>query len=306
MINCKNCGAPMEENARFCARCGARAASEYSYQIPAAAKTPPKAPLRTEKRDALFVLLSFAVGFAFSECILFGGLGMAVVIFFAVFYAAAAAYLSRRHRVFSRMGALTFLPVLLTLLCFALYDNMALRAFNVLALWIFTCLNLTAMAGLESRPLFWAGSWFDVLKVTFYMPFRHFSACAGVLSATGNSSRRKTAAKILLTLLVISPAVLFVLMLLARSDAGFERLLNTVSNCLTAQMWQYVMKILFAVLLTFPVFSLLYSLRYGKRPENHPLEGFMLRLGALDTVVTSVALAAFSLIYVFYIALQAD
>ena len=306
MINCKRCGALLDEGFNFCRQCGLPVLAEYQYQLAPPVNMPPKAAPMIERRDYIFVLLSFVIGFALSEFILFGGFGIAVVMFFAVFYAVAVIYLSRRHKVLSRLSALTFIPVFLTLLCFALYDNMALRALNVLALWIFTSLNLTAMAGLESRPIFWAGSWFDVLKVTFFMPFHHFPMSATVLSMTGKSGRRHNLLRVVITLLVISPVVIIVLGLLASSDAGFERLLNTITGYLTKQVWQYFTKIIFAVMLTFPVFSLLYSLRYDRRPEKHPLGGFMLRLGAFDTLITAAALTVFSLIYAVYIALQAD
>jgi len=280
--------------------------NQYQFMPQPPAPRVQKPPPHIDRRDTVFVLLSFVIGFAFCEFILFGGAGIAVPVFFAVFYAAAAVYLSGRHRVFSRLSVLTFIPVLLVLLCFALYDNMPLRALNVFALWFFAALNLTAMAGLESRPLFWAGTWFDILKFTFFLPFHHIDVGAKALGRADGANRRKTLLTVILTLVVISPVAILVLCLLASSDAGFQGILSNIGSFLTARVWQYIGKVVVAVLLTFPLFSLLYSLRYDKRPEKHPLEGFMVRLGALQALVTSVGLGVFSLFYALYIGLQAD
>jgi hypothetical protein len=279
----------------------------YGFSAVPVQTTPPRAAAapQMEARDALFVALSFVIGFCFCELVLFGGLGIAVPLFYALFYTVAILYLSRRHKVINRRSVLTFIPVVLMLLCFALYDNPVLMFFNVLVLWALTALNLSAMAGLESRPLFWAGTFFDILSVTFKLPFRHLGMSAAVMGKAGKSSRRSAAVKVLVTLLVVSPVVLIVLALLSSSDSQFARLLSDFTSLITRQVWQTFFKVILGLLLTFPVFSLLYSLRYGRRPPKHPLDGFLLRLGGLDSLITSTALAVFSLIYVLYIALQA-
>jgi hypothetical protein len=260
----------------------------------------------TMKRDNIFVLLSFVTGFAFFEFVLFGGFGIGVPLFFALFYPVAAVYLSRRHKIFTKQSLLTFLPVLILLVCFAVFDNIVLRVFNVIALWICVTFNLLTMSELEGNPIFWAGAWFDILKATFYMPFNNIGKRISNFFGSFKSQNRRNVGIVLLTLLGISPLVILVLVLLASSDAGFERMLNSMANSITADAWGYIGKIILAALLTFPLFNLLYALCSQKRQQKHPVDGFMLKTACLNPLATASALYAFSFIYVLYIALQAD
>ncbi len=223
-----------------------------------------------ERRDYVFLLLSLAVGFAFCEFILFGGLGVGVPLFFLIFYPVAAVYLSGSHHVFSKTSMLTFFPVLILLLCFVLFDNVPLRLLNIIALWICVMLNLLAMSGLESHPLFFAGTFFDIIKITFYTPFYKLGKCINSLFGSFKKSRRRNIGIVLLTLIGISPVVMIVLFLLSSSDAGFERIFSSFINLLTGKFWLYFWKIIISVLLTFPLFNLLYALKNQKRQEKHP------------------------------------
>jgi hypothetical protein len=269
-------------------------------------KEEPRLKQKLDRRDNIFVLLSFAVCFAFCELVLFGGFGIGVPLFFAVFYVIAAVYLSRGHNIANKSALLSFVPVLVLLLCFVIFDNSLLRALNVIALWLSATLNLLAMAGLESRPMFWAGTWYDILKTAFYTPLHNVHKRVSAFAGTFRSNTRRNVCIVLLTLLIISPVVIIVLVMLANSDAGFESLLDRLGSIFTARFWEYFFKIILSVVLTFPLFNLLYALQNEKRPENHPLEGFMLKFRCLEPLATASALSVFSLIYILYIAVQAN
>lgn len=255
--------------------------------------------------DKLFVLFSFAVSFLFCELILFGGFGFAVPVFLLCFYPFATVFLSRGGHVFSKKSILTFLPVAALLFCFAFFDNPTLRFFNVPALWGAVMLNLMTMAAPEGKPVFHFKTWLDILKATFYWPFYHIDRhIAGFFASKGGKGRHN-AAVLLVTLLVISPLLLLVLWLLASSDARFSDILNNLARLFSARFWETVLKVFFAALLTFPLFTLLFSLRRERRAAFPP-DGSRQKLQALPPIVTTFALCAFSLIYVLYIVLQAN
>lgn len=259
----------------------------------------------TRRCDSVFILLSFLASFALCQFVLFGGFGIGVPIFVAVFYIIAAAYLKPEHNIFNKTALLTFIPVFLLLLCFVLFDNTFLRVFNVFALIFGVALNVLAMAGLENRPIFWAGTFLDILKAMFYFPFHKLGERIKAFSSGFKTKTCRNICIVIVTLFVISPVVIIVLMMLASSDAGFESLLNEIAGIFTESFWEYFFKILLSLLLTFPLFNLLYNLRHQERSENKGFKDFLRSLSLLDHVATASALTVFIVIYVFYIVLQA-
>jgi len=58
----------------------------YQYNTAPPVNTPQKEEPKIEKRDFIFAILSFVVGYLLCEFILFGGFGFGVPAFFIVFY----------------------------------------------------------------------------------------------------------------------------------------------------------------------------------------------------------------------------
>lgn len=276
---------------------------EYSdIEGPAPENTEAKKTGGLERGDGVFLLGAFIVCFAFFEFVLFGGLGFGVPIFFAVFYAIAVLYLGRGRRVITRESVLSFVPVAVLAVCFALFDNGVLRALNVMALWLCAAQNLLAAAGLSHCPLYFAGNLRDMLAETFYWPFLHLTRRFGSFVSASKGPGRRRGGIVALTLVCVSPVAAVVLLLLASSDASFSGLLNRVFGALTADFWIFVLKIVLSALLTFPLFNLLYALRHREKREKVRPEAQR----PLDPLAASTALGVFSAIYALYIAVQAD
>jgi hypothetical protein len=276
-----------------------------------------KSSPRFSKKDNIFLFCAIVVSFCFVELVLWGGFGVAIPLFFLVFYPFAIAMLARvrysrksenpnKFWKCGRPAILSFVPVILLLVCFAVFDNAVLRFFNIIALWLCVMLNLVLLARGEGRPVYWAGLLPDILYTTFCLPFLGLGKCVAAFTGALGSKKRKNTLTVLLTLLIISPILLYVLFMLAQSDAGFERLLGRLSALSTARFLEYLFKILLSILLSFPLFNLLYALKTRREPESHPLAGFLPKLRMISGVSTISALSAFCLIYTLYIALQAN
>lgn len=287
------------------------------YAQPASALEKSRGTPRFSKTDRIFLFFALAVSFCFVELLLWGGFGFAVTLFFLIFYPFALALLSHIRKTFAperpvmrlrdrKPAMLSFLPVILLLVCFSVFDNEALRFFNIIALWLAVFFNLLLLARPDNRSVYWAGLLPDILYATFCMPFLGLTKCIAGFIGTFGSKRRKNTVTALLTILIISPVLLYVLVMLAQSDAGFSRLLGRISALFTARFLEYFFKILLSVLLTFPLFNLFISLCMRREPENHPMEGFLPKLRIMSGVSTVSALSAFCLIYFLYIALQAN
>ncbi|MFT9078120.1 DUF4153 domain-containing protein [Ethanoligenens sp.] len=265
--------------------------------------TLPTAPA-VEKRDIRFVLLTFVLCYAGCEWMLFGGWGAAVPLFALLFYGAAAAWLRpSAQRLLNRQSIPLLLAVMaLCIFCVA-YDNSNLRAFNLCALWGLSLLSLSAMAGTGHRPVWWMGTGLDILGQTFIYPFKYITrACVTLVSAAKDAKHGRAAARILLTLVIISPLLALAILLLTHADANFGWLLARIGQLFSDRFYQIISKLLLAALFTSPLFSLLFAVKYEKQPLTLRINSTP--RGVLDGLTVSVALWAFSILYLLYMLVQ--
>ena len=269
------------------------------------AERPARTPIREPKKEALCVLAALLAAYAFCELVLFGGYGLSVTLFALLFYAALAFCLRPR---LSREAVLTLIPAGLTALCFAVFDNGLLRFFNVLALTAFTVAHMTALSAenTENRgSLFTGRGILACLKTFFIYPLCNLGKSVRVLGDAGGARRKwRTALTVLLSLAVVSPVILLVLQLLMSSDASYGNLIRSVTRFLSANVLEYATKILTAVLLVFPLYSLFYSLRFAKantRAGAAPAADFFRIAGRASTVSV---LWVFVVIYATYMISQ--
>lgn len=264
----------------------------------------PKIPI-SPVRDLAYDGLSFVLCFLFCQWVLFGGLGIAVPIVLGLAYALAFAYLSREKLHFTFSFFCTGVPVLLLLLCFLFYDNLTLRALNVLILLFLIPLNLSYLAGRNEYAFFCAGSLLDGLKALFVFPFSNFGRAFSMPFARGRHSRQTSAVlKALVGILLISPVAIVVTLLLMSSDQRFSNVISDGLRLIGTNWMPNVGKLLLAVLLTCPAYGFYYALRYGTHnPQTHGFE-LSKRLRLVDVPVVNSALWVVCMIYLLYISTQ--
>lgn len=256
------------------------------------------------KRDCLFVLFSFITAFLFTECILFGGFGIAVPVFIAAFYALCVTYIGKKNLHLTKDAVLTLIPVILLSSCFILYNNEYLRFFNLNALLFFIMLNISYLTAENNYPFFSAGTLWDFIKALFVYPFSNLDKSITVLSQKGKKSAKlSNTVKILLGILIISPVALVILSLLISSDAAFQQVMSSVTYYLKAQWSEYIVKVFVSVILMFPIFSYFFSLHYKNR--NYKIsEESSKQIQFIDPVIVNAALWVICFIYIIYIAAQ--
>ena len=260
---------------------------------------------RLYKRDSVYALLSLALGYLFSELILFGGFGIAVPLFTAAFYLLALCYLGPEKIRMNSDSVVTFAAVALLSLCFALYDNEFLRFFNVLALILLIPLNLTYFAGANEFRFFSSGSAWEVLRGIFVFPFTNMDKGLKALTRNGrNSSKTSRVIKAAAGILLISPVAAAVLLLLANSDAAFGGLMSGVTAFFREKWSGYLFKFICAFLVSFPIFSFLFSVFYQNR--NYSVKKYNLeqKARAIDPVYVNSALWVLCTIYILFIFTQ--
>lgn len=274
------------------------------YQPPMQCK-PLQEPVKPAKmKDNIFLLLSFVCSYIFFQLVLFGGFGIGVTIFCSFFYLILILYIHDAKKLFNKASVISLIPVVGLLLCFAIFDNSVLRFFNVIVLWAAIMFNISAMAGLERRPIFSLSNIGNMFVTGYALPFKGMGKRITAFNASFKSKSTKKVLLALLSLAVISPFVALVISLLSTADDRFYQIICDIANFFKSSVWEYVFKGVLSALLAFPLFTQLYNLKNGVAKPND--EKPKTSCQNLDAVCTSAALYVFDMIYAVYIAIQAN
>lgn len=228
-----------------------------------------KTPAAVDGSNKLFALFSVAIGFVFCEFALFRGLSFGMPVFFAAAYALIIGYGRKSRSIDVEKGAALLVPIVLLLLCNAVYGNPVLNALNFPALFFFAVLHLMSMFGARSYPALAKELFVDFLNGFFVRPVMNLDKIF-VVSAKGVKEKggRKLGWRILLGFLVCIPVLAVIIALLSSADKAFESLVRKIGDIIGNRILEYLFKIFLGAVLAVPLFGAVYSLRYKKgRPD---------------------------------------
>jgi hypothetical protein len=256
-------------------------------------------------RDLIFVILSLVLGFLFCNFILFGGLGISVPLFLICCYAVTLCYISRGKIIINSDAIITAIPVLLISLCFVYFDNQLLRFLNFNFLIFFSVLNLSYLTGVNEYRFFETGSFWDFMKAFFVFPFANLDKTAKSISVSTKGSKKSSQVLMVVAgIAVISPVAIIIILLLMSSDAGFQTLISGFFKNFKDLWAQNLFKIVIAIILTFPIFSFLYSILN----KNHNIKIGKLQISKsikiVDSLFVNAALWVICMIYVLFMFTQ--
>lgn len=228
-----------------------------------------KTPAAVDGSDKLFALFSVVIGFVFCEFALFRGLSFGMPVFFAAAYALIIGYGRKSRSIDVKKGAALLAPIVLLLLCNAVYGNPVLNALNFPALFFFAVLHLMSMFGARSYPALTKELFVDFLNGFFVRPVMNLDKIF-VISAKGVKEKggRKLGWRILLGFLVCIPVLAVIIALLSSADKAFESLVRKIGDIIGNRILEYLFKIFLGAVLAVPLFGAVYSFRYKKgRPD---------------------------------------
>lgn len=259
-----------------------------------------KPNIDSSAHNPIFVIASLLLAYLFCDWILFGGTGISVTLFTGLFYLTAIAYLQPKP---SRLFLLTMIPPVLLSACFVLYDNLPLRFFNIIALFATVSVNLF-FARQEESPADSGLLSLNIIRAVVIFPFKNLSKSVLILFRNIGSAKGKNALKIAAGLVLAAPAALMALALLMNSDSRFEGLVNSISGSIADSFRELLTKLFVAVILSFPLFSLLYSYRQEKACGGEALEKLRSRLRVADNLTAVTALSVLNILYLIYLVTQ--
>lgn len=258
-----------------------------------------------EKKDKIMVLLTAVLGFLFCDFI-FGGLGVSVLAFISIFYCGVLWYLSKKDNKLSKQGKILFIPIFLLAATFLLFSNPVLKFFNVLLLIFLVFIQLATLTDNLKNPLFSLGTILEFFSFSFAIPIINIPASVNVLKDGEKDSKgKKTVLFILIGLIIALPVLLIVIALLMSADKMFEQLINKMFNFTFNNIGKYVFEVLFGILLAFPLFGLLFALKYKKNNMVFALTAEVMRKAqVVNSIIVNTMLSVFSAVYLLFIGLQ--
>lgn len=300
-INDKNTNNPSPENQQVLP--AAPPPQYYAPPRPPAKRT----PVVFDKADSLFAALAVAIGFLFFECILLGGLGIGVVVFFVAAYAGIVLYGLKSKRLAIKKGAPLGVPIVLLLLCFVLFDNPVLAVLNLFFLFFLATLHVMSMFGERDHEKLSKGVVFDFFGGFVGRPFMNLDklfiiAAKGTKDEKGKKGKRLFL-RILLGVLMCVPLLAVILSLLASADFAFESVMKKITDLIGDKVWEYFGKFILGVLAAIPLFGALFAFRYKKKKGALQIPNIS---GNLDRVIVYTVMSIVCAVYLFFLFVQFD
>lgn len=303
-INDKNTNNPPPETPQF-------TPAAPALQTHAPLRSPvKKTPLVFDKADSLFAALAVAIGFLFFECILFGGLGIGVVVFFVAAYAGMLTYGLKSKCLDIKKGVPLAVPIVLLLLCFVLFDNPVLAVLNLFFLFFLATLQLMSMFGVRDHEKLSKGVVFDFFGGFVGRSFMNLDKLF-IIAAKGTKDEKDEKGKkgkrlflrILLGVLICVPLLAVILSLLASADVAFESVMKKITDLIGDKVWEYFGKLILGLIVAIPLFGALFAFRYKKKKGAVQIPNIT---GNLDRVIVYTVMTIVCAVYLFFLFVHFD
>jgi len=272
------------------------------YYAPQQQPLAKKPPLNFDKTDSLFAGIAIITGFLFFECIFFGGLGFGVPLFFIAAYAGVLLYGLKSKSMDIKKGAPLFIPIVLLLFCFVLFDNTVLGILDIGFLFFLSVLQFMTMFGVRDYEKLSKGVVFDFIGGFLGRPLMNLDKLF-VITAKGTKDEKgkRLVWRIMLGVVICVPLLAVILSLLSSADLAFEGVLKKISDFIGMSIWEYFGKFILGCMAAVPLFGAIFAFRYklGKGAVKIPAVA-----GNVDDVVAYTVLTIVNAVYLFFLFVQ--
>ena len=232
-------------------------------KIPLEYKT--KEPFAADRKDSIFALFVFVLGFLFARWVMFSWQGWGVTVFTIVYCFTTTTYLMKKGVHMTRPGFFWLAAIVLVGISYSLYENNGLEPWR--SLFLFCAAPYYVICATGQLILCNTGNWFllDGINGLFVIPFKNIGCQYKSLSLPKYTKRGlgkqilSVALGLLLTLLVAG----MVLPLLMRADSGgFSKIAKVLYEYYRLVQRQFA-DIIFSGILAIPIAAYLFGLVAG-------------------------------------------
>ncbi|HOV70198.1 MAG TPA: hypothetical protein PLZ84_07745, partial [Clostridia bacterium] len=228
-----------------------------------------------DKKDYLVVVLSAILGFLIFDFALMNGLGAGMPIFMITFYSAVFWYFRPAVKTISFE---LFIPIILLSLSYVLFDNIVLKVFNLLALYLLIPLHLAHMTQNLSSRKYSAYSVYDIINSCFLIPLTRLGDSINIIQSANRTEKKRsaTALYILIGLVIAAPLAFITTGILASADAAFEGMIDNIFGFLARiRTNRLIPEIILGVIFAFPLVGLLYGMKHKKTEYTIRVKEFL-------------------------------
>ena len=258
-----------------------------------------------EKGEKWLYVLMLILATFFVEMVLFGGMGIGMVITMIIYFACFASYLKIYDKKLDKLAKALMLPISLCLLCFFLYSNETLRLFNCLFLLGLLIIQALYVFEVGKTKLFGSGWLTESMLLSFHLSLGHIDKPITLMKAHAKDEKKgmfHIVGKVLLGMVIAVPLLCVMIGLLASSDAAF----NGVLDYIMLQEWfkfdTLMEKMIMIALVYFPLFSFFYGLAHQKKEILKEEDKEVGSTGIkLDFIIITTVMTMICIVYLVYI-----
>lgn len=262
-------------------------------------------PIKVEPVDKIMLIGNAILALVATECMFYGGFGIGFVITVLAYLGCHFYYCKYTKVVSSQCAKRLMIPIILTTLCFLLFNNMLLKFFNFL--FLIGLLLMHGVATFKTKEDLFNWYWLKkVMAYSFTLPFFDVDKPFVVLKQYTNEGKKKRftiLGKVALGIIIGLPFLIMMLNILMSADTAFAAVSHLIMDHFDSieTNWSIGRGVIFVIL-----FFLGYSYFYGliHREEQIAQQGLIAPTEKtkikLDFVVVATFMTLLSLLYVGY------
>ncbi|MBS4209449.1 DUF4173 domain-containing protein [Bacillus sp. FJAT-50079] len=259
--------------------------------------------IQIKRLDWFFFIACLFLGIVAEEAFFRGEMGVAYILFIALFYAV----FFYRFRSFSfshqRFGYLLLIAIWLLAVGYFLYDVALFKVLNLLiipSLVIFHLVVITSPKKAEWSRIFFVFYTLQRLFEGFLYNAFFTKYVAKLLMRSNNKKQYDVWKKVIIGICISIPLLFLILQLLVSADAHFEKLVSEIPNLLTIDA-ETVFRIIIILLYTFGFFGFMQVLINKQMVFKNEITIEPIKM---DGIITLTMLLLFNAVYVLFIAVQ--
>lgn len=265
-------------------------------------------------REQINMLIALLVLMLLTELIIFGGLGFAVPVAVGIYYFFLAwRYKGKGERKQFFKNPLV-LPIVLTSLCFAIFDNEIFKVFNTIWLLSLIILHLSVSFKVNQEEAYTPKWFLKIFSVGVALPFENMGNAIGgvreeIEQIGGKKEKLQVLNKIFIGCLIGIPLMLVAGLLLMTADAAFEGVVDWMLYQINIDLGWFIQRFFIYGILFFPFVGFLHGLTrkevtkqelIGEEDEAGEMD-VPKKAWRLDFTIGMTVISLLSVVYILYI-----
>ena len=247
-------------------------------------------------------IIGIAIGaILFMELLIFGGWGIAVPIAVIIYYILMlwqSKILGIKQNI---KNNILLVPIGLTALCFAFFDNMLLKFLNVLFLYGLIILNTSQQFGVNPYENL-SFKWFlEIVPLGILNPIKNMGKPINIIKERinkGTKDSNSVVLKVFIGFLIGLPIIFITTILLMNTDVAFNSIILLIIEKFNFDLGWILRRVVVFIIIFFPLYSFFYGIRNKKEKIDEQKEKN--RTQIFDFTIVITVTSSLCIVYIIY------